>query len=270
MLSEESTIDARSNSERVRPALVARYLERIGARAPVRPTYAALAELTWRHLESVPFENLSAHLDEPVSLDEEALSHKVVDRQRGGICYELNGAFAVLLRALGFEVDLLAARVRGSDGDGPPFGHLALRVHGRTPALVDVGFGNATVALVPWEPGASAPAVGGGLRLTEHGDIQVCIDGEPLYTVETRPRKLADFAAMAWWQYNSPHSRFTQSLVCSRAVPGGRRTLSGHRFIDVSVNGREERLVPSDQVLDCYRDEFGIRLTRIPLVRQSV
>jgi N-hydroxyarylamine O-acetyltransferase len=249
----------------MRPELVQRYLERIGVHAPVQPTYEALTELTVRHLESVPFENLSAHLGEAVSLDEEVLLHKIVDRRRGGICYELNGAFALLLRALGFDVDLLAARVRSDGGpDGPPFGHLALRVHGQLPALVDVGFGNATVALLPWELVAA-----NGLCPADYGDVRVFGGDEPLYTVETRPRELADFAAMTWWQYNSPNSRFTQSLVCTRAVAGGRRTLSGRRFIDVSAHGREERHLPDDQVLDCYRDEFGILLAQLPSVRQN-
>jgi N-hydroxyarylamine O-acetyltransferase len=252
----------------MRPKLVQSYLDRIGANEPVAPTGAALAELTWRHLESVPFENLGAHLGEPVSLEEDALLDKVVTRRRGGICYELNGAFALLLRALGFEVDLLAGRVRRADGTyGPPFGHIALLVHGRTPTLVDVGFGNATVAFVPWEPRMAAPVSGHGLRLAEHGDVHVCAGAESLYTLETRPRELADFAALAWWQYNSPHSRFTQSLVCSRAVPDGRRTLSGSRLIDVSSHGRVERQLHDDEVLDCYRDEFGIRLARVPSAR---
>ncbi|MFL6124344.1 arylamine N-acetyltransferase family protein [Actinophytocola sp.] len=255
-------------SREVRPELVQRYLERIGVRHPVEPTTPTLVELTSRHLESVPFENLGAHLGEQVSLSANELLDKIVHRRRGGICYELNGAFALLLRAVGFEVDLLAGRIPRAGGEfGPPFGHLALLVRTRTPTLVDVGFANATVAFVPWEPGVTTPAGGHGLRLAKHGDVHVCSGAESLYTLETRPRELADFAAMAWWQYNSPHSRFTQSLVCSRAVPGGRRTLAGHRLIDVSASGREERLLDDDEVLDCYRDEFGVRLTRVPPVR---
>jgi N-hydroxyarylamine O-acetyltransferase len=244
----------------LRPDLVQRYLHRIGASAPLRPSYQALAELTARHLEAVPFENLSCHLGETVSLDEEALLGKIIEHRRGGICYELNGAFALLLRALGFDVDLLAARIHHDDGrDGLPFGHLALRVHGSAPALVDVGFGTETVALVPWEVLSA-----NGLHIADYGDVRVHVVGRHIYTVETRPRRLADFTAMLWWMYNSPHSRFTQSLVCTRVVPGGRRTLSGRRLIDVSALGREERTLPLDRVLDCYRDEFGIRLTRMP------
>jgi len=68
-----------------------------------------------------------------------------VARRRGGFCYELNGAFALLLGALGFDVRLLAARVFNDDRIGPPFDHLALLVRaidGDGPWLADVGFGD--------------------------------------------------------------------------------------------------------------------------------
>jgi hypothetical protein len=93
----------------------------------------------------VPFENLSIHLGEPVSLDERDLIGKIVGRRRGGFCYELNGAFALLLEALGAQVSRVAARVYGEAGLGPPFDHLALIVRpagGSGPWLADVGFGS--------------------------------------------------------------------------------------------------------------------------------
>ena len=45
----------------------------------------------------MPFENLSIHLAAPISLDEPDLIDKIVRRRRGGFCYELNGALALLL-----------------------------------------------------------------------------------------------------------------------------------------------------------------------------
>ena len=74
--------------------VVDRYLHRLGA-----DRTTALADLHERHLRTIPFENLSVHLGEPIVLDEDAFVAKVVDRHRGGFCYELNGAFAALLRA---------------------------------------------------------------------------------------------------------------------------------------------------------------------------
>ena len=93
----------------------------------------------------MPFENLSIHLGEPISLDEANLIAKIVTRRRGGFCYELNGAFAVLLEGLGAQVRRVAVRVYGGAGRlGPLFDHLALVVRlpdGSGPWLADVGLG---------------------------------------------------------------------------------------------------------------------------------
>jgi N-hydroxyarylamine O-acetyltransferase len=62
---------------------------------------------------------------------------KVARMHRGGFCYELNGAFAALLTALGFRVSLLSARVFGAGKrPGPPFDHMTLRVDLAEPWLV--------------------------------------------------------------------------------------------------------------------------------------
>src|SRR2546428_543326 len=77
------------------------------------------------HLRTVPFENLSIPSGEPVILDDRALFEKIVSRRRGGFCYELNGLFAALLRALGFDVAMLSAQVANAEGTfGPDFDHM--------------------------------------------------------------------------------------------------------------------------------------------------
>jgi len=107
---------------------LAGYLRRIGVTRPPAADEAALRELHQAHLLAVPFENLSIHLAEPISLAPADLLDKIVVRGRGGFCYELNGAFALLLEALGAQVRRVAARVHSQDGLGPPFDHLALVV----------------------------------------------------------------------------------------------------------------------------------------------
>jgi N-hydroxyarylamine O-acetyltransferase len=116
---------------------VCAYLARIGAGRG-----DSLRDLVGRHLEAVPFENLSVHLREPIRLDPEPLVDKIVARWRGGFCYELNGAFALLLERLGYEVTRLACRVSVPGGFTAPGDHLApaVRDRGRR-MLVDVGFG---------------------------------------------------------------------------------------------------------------------------------
>ena len=88
------------------------YLERINYNGSREVNAETLRALQVAHLMSVPFENLSIHSGEPIVLNEDALFTKIVEKKRGGFCYECNGMFAVLLRALGFEVAMLAATPR--------------------------------------------------------------------------------------------------------------------------------------------------------------
>src|SRR6476659_8547107 len=95
---------------------VSAYLDRIRYSGPVEATAENLRALHRAHLLTVPFENLDISVGRKTVVDEEAILKKIVERRRGGFCYELNGAFAALLRALGFQVTLLSARVARSDG----------------------------------------------------------------------------------------------------------------------------------------------------------
>ena len=110
------------------------YLARIGLPRPVSADLEALRDLQTAHLLAVPFENLSVHLREPIVLDQAALVTKVARMRRGGFCYELNGAFAGLLTALGFRVSLLSARRQAGAHRRHPVagdGHVAHRVQTR-------------------------------------------------------------------------------------------------------------------------------------------
>jgi N-hydroxyarylamine O-acetyltransferase len=117
------------------------YLKRIGYNDSTVPDAETLRKLHRAHLLAVPFENLDIP-SRSIVLDRDAIVHKIVQQKRGGFCYELNGAFAALLAALGFRVTLLSARVARPDGsEGPEFDHLALRVDLDEAWLADVGFG---------------------------------------------------------------------------------------------------------------------------------
>ena len=119
------------------------YLQRIQFDDPGSADERILREIHVAHLLSLPFENLSIHDGEPIVLEDGALFERIVGRKRGGFCYELNGLFAWLLRALGFKVSMLSAEVVNSSGAyGPAFDHMTLLVQLREPWLVDVGSGD--------------------------------------------------------------------------------------------------------------------------------
>jgi len=253
------------------PMDVDAYLARLDLPVPAAADLAALRLLQERHLRHVPFENLSVHLGEPIDLAEEALFDKIVTRRRGGFCYELNGLFAALLRELGFAATLHAAQVFSADGvPGPPLDHAAVLVRiDEEDWLVDVGFGKFSRVPLPLSSVEPHRDLDGEYLLLDapHGDVDVLADGKPAYRLERRPRELADFAPMAWWQSTSPKSHFTHNLTCSRPTAQGRVTLSGNRLIE-TVNGvRNEVLLPTDaSVRLAYRVYFGLRLNRLPVL----
>ncbi|MBB5853210.1 arylamine N-acetyltransferase [Amycolatopsis umgeniensis] len=248
---------------------VAAYLDRLGLDRPATADVAALRVLQERHLAVVPFENLSIHLGEPIVLDTEVLFDKIVRRRRGGFCYELNGLFTALLRELGFDATLKAAKVFRPDGTlGPPFDHAAIRVELDEPWLSDVGFGSFSrfpLRLSATE--AQADPDGEYLILdAPYGDIDILQDGRPQYRLEQRSRTLDEFVPTSFWQSTSPDSHFTRGPACSLPGKYGRVTLAGDKLTVTTHGVREETRLSSDQeILDAYRKEFGIELVRVPV-----
>jgi N-hydroxyarylamine O-acetyltransferase len=246
------------------------YLRRIEVQPPAVADAAGLRRLHRAHQLAVPFENLSIHLGEPVSLAEDDLVAKIVRNRRGGFCYELNGLFALLLESLGAEVTRVAARVHGDGGLGPPFDHLALLVRlpdGSAPWLADVGFGSHSVYPLLADSRAAQDDPAGTFRLADAGagDVDVLKDDQPQYRIETRPRSLADFAPTCWYQQTSPLSHFTKGTICSRLTESGRVSIAGRTLIRSSTGSRaEEELEEDAALLAAYRDLFGVILSRVP------
>src|SRR5215470_7379865 len=151
------------------------YFSRIGFSGPTPPTAETLRALHVSHMRTVPFENLDISLGRPIVCDEERFLHKIIDLDRGGFCYELNGAFAALLRALGFSVTLLSARVSREDGSASPeFDHLTLRVDLEEPWLADVGFGDSFLSPLRLESTAEQEQDGRKFRIgSQEGSLHL-------------------------------------------------------------------------------------------------
>jgi len=243
------------------------YLDRINYHGSTAPTAETLRALQLAHLSAVPFENLSIHAGQPIVLDTEALFTKIVGRRRGGFCYEANGLFAALLRALGFDTRMLSAGVaNGEGGFGPDFDHMALLVQLERRWLVDVGFGDSfREPLLLDERGEQAQGRR-SYRILPDGDhfILAQRDGagewEAQYRFSLRPYGFADFEERCRHHQTSPQSHFTRARICSRATDEGRISLSEMRLITTSHDGaRQEQTLSSREEYDAaLREHFGI------------
>jgi N-hydroxyarylamine O-acetyltransferase len=252
---------------------VAAYLARIGAARPAAPTSASLAALHRAHVQSVPFEDYDIHTGVTISLESDSLERKIVQRRRGGYCYELNGLFGALLRELGFAVTLVAAFSLDDDGTrGPDVDHLLLLVEAVDGNwVVDVGNGARWPQPVPRRPGV-------------HGRVQVYRDGDVWWTTERRgdgswergwawtpqPRQLADFAERNRYQQYDPASDFVGRRVAALATPTGRISLVNGVFAELTNGARTERTVSAAEEWALLADRFGIVLDRTWAARVPV
>ncbi|MGC2181784.1 MAG: arylamine N-acetyltransferase [Terriglobales bacterium] len=250
------------------PSVISGYMQRIGYTGPREPTAATLRSLHRAHMFSVPFENLDISLGRKIICEEESFLRKIIEQRRGGFCYELNGAFAALLRELGFKVTMLSARVPRDDGSSSPeFDHMALRVDLEEPWLVDVGFGDLFNAPLQLESGHEQEQDGRRFRIVEQdGSLQLDRtepDGswKGQYSFTLVPRRLDEFAPMCHYHQTSPESPFTRKRVCSLATPDGRITVSDRRLIITRNNEKQERPLNSeDEWQSALQEYFGVVL----------
>lgn len=247
------------------------YLARLHALPPSTPDLAALTRLQQQHLLAVPFENLSIVYGEPIVLDEARLYAKIVERKRGGFCYELNGLFGALLRALGYRVDYIAAEVysSGEQAFGPPFDHMALLVHLDQPYLVDVGFGESARAPLALPQRAAQPSVtqdaGGSYRLVTAGNhLLLQKAGESGWEAQFRftpqAHSLDDYRAMCVYHSTNPESHFTRRWICSRATEAGRISLSADELTVTEAGTKQRTAVDERSRPELLRRYFGIDL----------
>ncbi|MEK6300113.1 MAG: arylamine N-acetyltransferase [Acidobacteriota bacterium] len=244
------------------------YLRRINYTGPTEPSVRTLRELHVAHLLRVPFENLDNHLGREIVLEEDKLVSKILDQQRGGICYELNGAFAVLLRELGFDVAMLSAGVaRAEGGFDPPFDHMTLIVRLEQRWLADVGFGDSFREPLLLDSRDEQAKNGEAYRLVDESDEHLILErreGEtwkPQYRFTLQSYELPDFAEMCRYHQTSPESPFTQRRTCSLATPEGRITVTGMRLIKTVRSERDEReLSGPEEYAAALREHFGVTL----------
>lgn len=248
------------------------WFARLGYRGSPSVSIQTLSDLIRLHLAAIPFENLSPLLGEPVLLDLPSLQDKLLHRRRGGWCFEHNRLLWVMLSALGFEVQGLAARVLWQlpAQAQPPRTHmlLRLRVDGED-WLADVGFGGLSVT-APLRLQADAVQVTplGCYRLVRlpHAwrlEAQLAGDWAPLYAFDLQPQQPQDYEATNWWLATHPQSRFLGMLAAARAGDGQRHALRDGLYTCRDAQGaviEQRQLSDAGQAIELLQTVFGIEV----------
>ena len=245
------------------------YLHRVGVADELGPDLASLEALHLAHLSAIPFENVDVRLGRPIRLDPESIDEKLVARCRGGYCFEQNTLFARVLRALGFEVDTLEARVRPRDGTGPhPRTHMTLRVGAEGGNyLVDVGFG----AFGPLQPvpldGTISGQLDGEYVVEEEGDgtfvlrCRTDADWHDQYAFTSTPALPVDFEVANHFTSTFPASPFVKTLTVQLSTASGRHVLRGRAYTIRNGAQVTEREITVDELTGLLSDTFRLKIT---------
>jgi len=244
------------------------YLQRIFYNGPTSVSLQTVTQLQKAHLLHVPFENLDIHQQVPIRLDIDQIYSKVVNRQRGGFCYELNGLFYELLKSLGFEVRRISTRVYNDGEYGPEYDHLATvaTIDGKE-YLTDVGFGEFTFSPLQLDTTKPQHDERGTFRIDRYEEIYYRVSKlkdnvwKPLYIFENRHRKFNEFEAMCHYHQTSPESHFTQKRLITRPTNNGRITLTDDtlRITQNSQPAQEKPVNHPEEFATYLFSYFGIR-----------
>jgi N-hydroxyarylamine O-acetyltransferase len=246
------------------------YLKRI--RLDHRPpaSLEGLKAVHRAHLLAIPYENIDVQLGRPVTTEIAPIYDKIVERGRGGWCYEMNGSLGWALRELGFSVTRATGAVRRDlKGELSVGNHLVLRVE--LPEglyLADVGFGDGPRDPIPLRVGAFvSEGFHFGLGRVDDTWWRFANDprgGAPTFDFNLAPADEAMLAAKCEFLQTSPMSPFVQNLVAQRHVPGGLAILRGRTLRELTpVETRERIIADAGDLLATLKDVFSLNVPEV-------
>ncbi|SNY73147.1 arylamine N-acetyltransferase family protein [Paractinoplanes atraurantiacus] len=262
------------------------YLRRLGLGGKVgrSPSVDELGVLHRAHAERVPYESLEIWLGRPTTLEPGDSVARIL-KGRGGYCYHLNGAFSMLLRALGYQVSRHVGGVQGNAERpaGADANHLVLTVSGLPSAeapdgrwLVDLGMGDGLhgpLPLVegryrqgPFTYGLSPSKVEAGGWRFEH-DPRGGFLG-----MDFRPEavEMVAFAEKHHFLSTSPESGFVRTATAQRRDAEGADVLRGLTLSRVGETVSRTEIETRGDYFAALADVFGITLGDVSAAERAV
>lgn len=246
---------------------IRKYLRRIQFTDRVVIDDKTLFGLHEHHVFNVPFENLDVHYRRLFGLDIERIYEKVVVDLRGGFCYELNTIFNALLRQIGFNSWIIAARVIDDARVlGPEYDHMAICIEWKNKRyLADVGYGDLFTRPLQIKDGIQSDGRNRFKveKLNEY-DFVVLMSSDNLnlqqkYRFNLIEVPVEEFTRICLDKQTSPSSYFVKNVICTKATSLGRLTIFNDKLIEKKGNERIERSIRNDAELRSeLRSNFGV------------
>lgn len=246
--------------------LLENYFNRIGYHDVAKADIVTVTEMMRCQLFTVPFENLDVQAGKIVSLIPEKIVEKILGRDRGGYCYEVNGIFAMALQALGIPYQFVAARPMFYPVKRPKT-HMAivLKVNNEK-WLCDLGFGSYGIR-APMRMNLLDVEVKQDFdtfmlsKTSEHEYLlKALIEGEwaSQYAFDLSPQDWIDFVPANYLNSTHPGAVFVQKLLIVLHDQMGRKILFGDMLKTVE-NGRvQKQTIAPEDYASILSDKFGL------------
>ncbi|WP_338763170.1 arylamine N-acetyltransferase [Bernardetia sp. ABR2-2B] len=248
------------------------YLRRIDYRQNPQNNLQTLNELHKKHAFAIPFEDLDIYLKKPLVIDINTLYQKIVVEKRGGFCYELNFLFYNLLKQLGFDVQIISARIyEKNENLGVEFDHLAIIVQLKERWLVDVGYGNLFT-----EPMKIPSKIDNYVykerdsiyKISQLSESDYILSEskkgykfKKVYAFDTTPRKIEEFQEQIHFKQYSEESYFVKNRICTIPTEEGRVTLFNNKFIKTKGKEKYEHTIQSEEEFyQILKEEFDMNI----------
>jgi N-hydroxyarylamine O-acetyltransferase len=245
-----------------------RYFDRIKFRGTAQADIATIAAIMRCQLFTVPFENLDVQAGKVVSLVPEEIVDKILNHDRGGYCYEVNGLFAMALAAIGVPYQFVAARPMFYPVKRPKT-HMAIVLQlDHVLWLCDLGFGSYGIRapmrldLIDVEVKQDFDT----FMLSQPNDreylLKALVDGEwaNQYGFDLSPQDWIDFVPANYLNSTHPDAIFVQKLLLVLHNPTGRQILFGDMLKTVTHGQAEKQTIAPTDRAAIVADRFGLTL----------
>lgn len=248
-----------------------RYYRRLGVD---RPSLDAdgLRRLQSAQMDAVTFENIDPLLGIVPDVSLEGIFDKIVERGRGGYCFELNTLFGAALAETGFEASRVMARVRNGAPQGANRSHLAWIVTiGGEEWLADTGFGGSGTSIpLPLASRDVLEAPTGRYRFTEDAAAGELVlerqtpDGwYSLFGFDRVPVRAADIEAANFVTARWEKAPFPSNLMLSRHTADGRISLLNTALRIENRDGVKKRTIASpEEMQSVLAEDFALPVDR--------
>lgn len=183
-----------------------------------------ITALIQAHEQTFAFASLKVLLKEEISLNLENIYESLVEKRRGGYCFEHNKLMYEVLKALGFDVEFYLARViNNTEAEVPQTHRFTLLKYAGEQYIIDVGIGfRSPMVPVKLSVEESYSHLGISYKVIDSGDgtyhLALYEKGEWFKATkfDLNPCYEADFEMGHFYSYQHPCAVFVNNLVISR------------------------------------------------------